>query len=237
MENFVTAVAYHISLNLPASFSQPGKDSFGDPFKERESERGGGGECGGGERGGHVAANNADRDRRDRDIKQTSYERRQSKLPPRLAKQKEQNRYSGTGTSSISSQEAWGPSSNERPVDNPVGTVAWDLMPPQQQQFGTVIQPQQPPPGPASIPAGAMAEFDTNRALLMQRFRNDRDGLTENPSALRLDQANLAVGGGGHVQPGVLTSNMDEAFTAESRENAVQTIIFENTNFLSCYFQ
>merc|ERR1719189_2970885 len=76
-----------------------------------------------------------------------------------------------------------------------------------------------------------MAEFDTNRALLMQRFRNDQDGLTENPSALRLDQANLAVGGGGHVQPGVLTSNMDEAFTAESRENAVQTIIFENTNF------
>ena len=31
LENFVTAVAYHLCLNLPATFSQPGNDSFGDP--------------------------------------------------------------------------------------------------------------------------------------------------------------------------------------------------------------
>ena len=29
--NFVTAVAYHLCLNLPRAFSQPGKHSFGDP--------------------------------------------------------------------------------------------------------------------------------------------------------------------------------------------------------------
>ena len=207
--------------------------------EEKEIRRGGGGVgvgagagAGGRGVGGHPAPGNTDRERRDhdrdRDTKQTSYERRQSKLPPRLAKQKEQNRYSAAGPSSISSQEAWGPSSNERPVDSSQGTVPWDLIPPQQQQFGAVVQQQQQQQPPPSMSAGGMVDFDTNRALLMQRFRQEEGGLASdgNPS-LRLE-ANLAAVG---VQPGVLTSNMEEAFTAESRENAVQTIIFENTNF------
>ena len=45
LENFVTADAFHLSLNLPATFTQPGNDSFWTPV-ERESEREGG-ECGG----------------------------------------------------------------------------------------------------------------------------------------------------------------------------------------------
>ena len=31
--NFVTAVAYHFCLNLPRTYSQPGKHSFGDPCR------------------------------------------------------------------------------------------------------------------------------------------------------------------------------------------------------------
>ena len=31
--NFVSAVAYHLCLNLPRAFSQPGKHSFGDPCR------------------------------------------------------------------------------------------------------------------------------------------------------------------------------------------------------------
>ena len=36
--NFVTAVAYHLCLNLPRAFSQPGKHSFGDPCTAVSSE-------------------------------------------------------------------------------------------------------------------------------------------------------------------------------------------------------
>ena len=33
--NFVIAVAFHFCLNLPATFSQPGKHSFGTPVESR----------------------------------------------------------------------------------------------------------------------------------------------------------------------------------------------------------
>ena len=35
--NFVTAVNYHFGLDLPETFSQPGKNSFGDPCKFNHS--------------------------------------------------------------------------------------------------------------------------------------------------------------------------------------------------------
>merc|ERR1719367_135458 len=97
------------------SGTNPSRGGGGFRNEEKESRRGGGvggGAPGSSSGGGHTPGGNSDRERRERDTKQTSYERRQSKLPPRLAKQKEQNRYSATGTPSISSQEAWGPSNN-----------------------------------------------------------------------------------------------------------------------------
>ena len=183
----------------------------------------------------------------DRDTKQSSYERRQSKLPPRLAKQKEQNRLSGQS----SAQEAWGmgsatDASGRGISDSPHlgsgggGGVAWDhSVPPaaSQQQFISCVQP-------TNLTGGnAMGDFESNQALLMQRFRNENalasnnDAGNATASLRSLNAANLAALGSAGTAAGQsaaanLPPNMDEVFNpAESRDNAVQTIIFENTNF------
>ena len=199
---------------------------------DKESRKGNNSANERGDRRGGVAS--------ERDSKQSSYERRQSKLPPRFAKQKEQNRLSGQS----SAQEAWGMSSAADPSgrisESPHMTsgVAWDhsVPPASQQQFISCVQQQT-----ANLSGGGgkpVVDFEANRALLMQRFRNENAlanvaaAAESSNTQLRLDgkiniggNATVVAGGGGGP-------NMEEVFNpAESRDNAVQTIIFENTNF------
>ena len=165
----------------------------------------------------------------ERDTKQSSYERRQSKLPPRFAKQKEQNRLSGQS----SAQEAWGmsdPSGRISEGNAHINSgVAWDhSVPPaaSQQQFISCV-PQTAGNLSGNVGGtGGNIDFEANRALLMQRFRNENlNAAASNESA---NTALLSIGGSG----GGKGPNMEEVFNpTESRDNAVQTIIFENTNF------
>ena len=180
--------------------------------------------------------------RSDRESKQIAFERRQNKLPPRLAKQKEQNRQSGGQLQPPSVTEAWGSQSNE--LDNngsnippPVGGgVQWDPSVINQQTYGltSLQQPQQQQHQSSqqqpSLSVGSIADFE-NRTLLIQRLRSEEGVMSigAEGGGMRLDATGLAVGSG--TSNVGLASNMTEAFTSESRENAVQTIIFENTNF------
>ena len=184
---------------------------------------------------------NEQRERRrdERESKQIAFERRQNKLPPRLAKQKEQNRQSGGG-GQIQSQmvaEAWGSQSNDLEngkIPPPVGGgVQWDpSVINQQQQYGLSGLQQQSSQAQqqTSLSVGSIPDFENNRALLIQRLRGEEGVMGVGAENMRLDAPGLAVGSGAS-NVGGLASNMKEAFTSESRENAVQTIIFENTNF------
>ena len=211
-----------------------GNSSRNQRLDDKESRKGNSANERGDRRGG-VAS--------ERDTKQSSYERRQSKLPPRFAKQKEQNRLSGQS----SAQEAWGMSSATDPSgrisDSPHMTsgVAWDhsVPPASQQQFISCVQQTANLSGGGSKP---VVDFEANRALLMQRFRNENAlanvAADSSNTQLRLD-GNINIGGSATASTASAGNsgcgggpNMEEVFNpAESRDNAVQTIIFENTNF------
>lgn len=199
-----------VEHNAGRNSNRRGGGNSSKSYREDNKDRRGGDNNGrGGGGGGDNSRRNNDRD------KQSSYERRQNKLPPRLAKQKEQSRYS-SAAGQQSAADAWGPSTavdSKSMADN----LSWDMV--SKQQFNA--------PASSGLSTG-LVDNETNRALLMQRFRNEEamasNGNSFDGSNLRLDSSLAAA-----VQaPGL---NMDEAFTAESRENAVQTIIFENTNF------
>lgn len=178
----------------------------------------------------------SDRRNNDRDSKQIAFERRQNKLPPRLAKQKEQNRQSGGQMQPQSVTEAWGSQNNDidgnasNNMPPPVGGgVQWD--PSVINQYGLAGLQHQPQQQQSQSSLSVGMDFENNRALLIQRLRSTEDGVMSigADSGMRLDATGLAVGSGASNVG--LASNMTEAFTPESRENAVQTIIFENTNF------